>query len=152
MSQEIQFYTTDLFSDRFLSEFDGETDPFPSTNIYQCLKVLFQGTETKSKEYVEKYFYNVELDYLSIYSSNLEKVNQNFNKELQYIFNPKTNTFSFVDGKLWSNLEKIILEQTKDNLSKDDNGKSLKNNVKIAQDYKKLSDVFQKRMLFMAIF
>jgi hypothetical protein len=153
MSQEIQFYTIKIFSDVFLLEFDGETNPFTSTHIYQCLKGLFQGTETKSKKFREKYFENVELDHLSISSSDLKKLKKDFNKELKIVFDNKTDMFSFVDEELWSNLEKIIFEQTKEIFSKeDDENKSLKNNIKIAQDYKKLLDLFQKRILFMAIF
>ena len=54
--------------------------------------------------------------------------------------------------ELWSNLEKIIFDQTKQCLSDNEKSKSLKNNIKISQDYKKLLDLFQKRILFMAIF
>lgn len=152
MSQEIQFYTTTILSDIFLSEFNGETNPFSSNNIYQCLKGLFQGTEKKSEEYVKKYFENVELDYLSISASELEKINKDFKEELKYLFDPQSNTFSFVNETLWSNLQTIIFDQSKKCFSNEDKKKSLDYNLAIMQDYKRLLDLFQKRVLFMVIF
>jgi DNA-binding FrmR family transcriptional regulator len=53
---------------------------------------------------------------------------------------------------LQSILEKIIFDKTKQCLSDNEKSQSLKNNMKISQDYKKLLDLFQKRILFMAIF
>lgn len=152
MSQEIQFYTIKIYSDMFLSEFDGETIPFPSENLYESLKKLFQGTETKAQEYVEKYFNNVELDYLSIYLRELEKIDQKLDQKYQYIFDKNNNSMSFINESLWSSLETIIFDKTKNCFSNDNKSKSLKDNVKISQDYKKLLDLFQKRILFMAIF
>jgi len=152
MSQEIQFYTIKIYSDMFLSEFDGETIPFPSENLYESLKKLFQGTETKAQEYVEKYFNNVELDYLSIYLRELEKIDQKLDHKYQYIFDKNNNSMSFINESLWSSLETIIFDKTKNCFSNYNKSKSLKDNVKISQDYKKLLDLFQKRILFMAIF
>jgi hypothetical protein len=152
MSQAIQFYTIKIFSKKFLSEFDGNTIPFSSKSIYECLKGLFQGTETKSQEYVEKYFDAVELGYLEIHLSELEKIDPDLNQKYEYIFDPKSDPFSFINKELWSNLEKIIFDKTKQCLSDNEESKSLKNNMKISQDYKKLLDLFQKRILFMAIF
>jgi len=152
MSQGIQFYTIKIFSEMFLLEFNGDTIPFSSKNIYECLKGLFQGTETKSPEYVQKYFDSVDLDYLfDISLSELEKIDPDLERKYQYIFDPKSDSLSFINEELWSTLEKIIFDKTKQCLSDDEKSKSLKNNVKISQDYKKLLDLFQKRILFMAI-
>ncbi|WP_353932222.1 hypothetical protein WJM97_06460 [Okeanomitos corallinicola TIOX110] len=153
MPQEIQFFTIKIFSEMFLSEFNGETNPFNTNSIYKCLKELFQGTETKSQEYVDKYFDNVELDYLcNITLSELEKIDADLDKKYQHIFDPKTNTLSFVNEELWSTLEKIIVDKTQKCLSGENKSTSLKNNVKISQDYQKLLDLFNKRILFMASF
>lgn len=152
MSQGIHFYTIKIFSEVFISEFNGDTISFSSKNIYQCLKGLFQGTEIKSQEYLEKYFDNVELDYLDIDLPELEKIDPDLEQKYQYIFDPKSDILSFINEELWSTLEKIIFDKTKQCFSEDAKSKSLKNNVKISQDYKKLLDLFQKRILFMAIF
>ena len=152
MTQKIQFYTTKLFSEVFLSKFKDGTIPFSSNNIYQCLKELFAGTQIKSQEYVEEYFDNVELDYLSIYLSELEKVEPQSTKNYQYLFDSKTNSFSFVDETLWSNLEIIIFDKSKECFSGADKKKSLKDNLAIMEDYKKLLHLFWKRVLFIAVF
>lgn len=152
MSQAIHFFTIKIiFSEKFLSEFNRDTIPFSSKNIYECLKGLFQGTETKSQEYVEKYFDPVDLDYLGIDLHELEHIDQDLDHKYQYIFG-KSNTLSFVNEELWSTLEKIIFDKTQKCFSEEAKSKSLKNNVEISQDYKKLLDLFQKRILFMAIF
>jgi hypothetical protein len=152
MSEQTQFYTIKIFSEMFLSEFSGDTIPFSSENIYKCLKGLFQGTEIKSREYREKYFDNVDLDYLEIDPRELEKIDPYLDKKYKHIFDPKSDTFLFINEELWSTLEKIIFDKTKQCFSEDSKSKSLKNNVKISQDYKRLLDLFQKRILFMAIF
>jgi hypothetical protein len=152
MPQGIHFFTIKIFSEKFLSEFNGETISFSSENIYQCLKGLFQGTEIKSQEYLEKYFDRVDLYYLDIDLCELEKIDPDLNQKYQYIFDPKSDTLSFINEELWSTLEKIIFDKTKQCFSEDSESKSLKNNVKISQDYKRLLDLFKKRILFMSIF
>lgn len=153
MSAGTQFFTIKIFSEMFLSEFDGETNPFNSNSIYECLKGLFQGTEIKSKEYVEKYFDPVDLDYLlDIRLSELEKIDAELENKFQYIFDSKHQPLLFINEELWSTLEKIIFDKTQKCLSDDDKSKSLKNNVAISQDYNKLLNLFRKKILFMAIF
>ncbi|MEI6445273.1 MAG: hypothetical protein WCO29_19635 [Nostocales cyanobacterium ELA583] len=153
MTQRIQFSIIKVFSEKFLSEFDGETNPFVTGNIYECLKGLFKGTEKNSSEYVEKYFENVELNYLSITEVELEKIDKTSLKELKYIFDRETNSLSLVDEELWINLEKIIFNELKKCLdNNEDMKKSLKYHCDIIHDYQKLLGLFHKRILFINIF
>ncbi|WP_071189513.1 hypothetical protein [Trichormus sp. NMC-1] len=155
MSQTIQFYTITIFSEKFVSEFNEETSPFSLDSIYKCLKELFKGTEKNAKEYRDKYFESVELD-ISISGTELEQIDKDFTQELQYIFDPETDIFSLVDDKLWFSLQKIIHNKMKViiNGENDENdiNKILKFNTEISKDYAKLSELFHKRKLFIALF
>lgn len=152
MPQKILFFTIEIFTDKFTSEFNGETDPFTTQNVYQCLKELFKGTETNSSEYVEKYFSNVELNSLSIKEIELEKIDKDFLCKLKYIFDQKTNSLSLVDKELWLIFEQIIFNKVNECFDDKNKSKSLEDNAEIIGDYLKLRDLFQKKILFISIF
>lgn len=161
MSSEIQFYKSEIATEKFAKLVGSEDVPlFSEEDIYRALKSLFEGKERVSKEYVEALFESVELDGLLTLSDNdLENIDPQFSDNLKYLFDREKQPFSFVDKKLWQNLEKIIvgkiLEAASYNNESNENNESYKERLDninyIIKDYIRLKELFQQKNLFIAV-
>ncbi len=163
MSSEIQFYKSKIFSEEFTKSVSGDAVQLSKEDIFRALKSLFEGKEKVAQEYRGELFEEVKLEgLLTLSDKDLEKIDPRWSNEdeLYYLFDPKTQTFSFVDKKLWQNLEKIILSKISkavpnNHENKEDSSKTsetLDGISDICQDYRNLKKLFEEKNLFIAIF
>ncbi|MEG3921168.1 hypothetical protein [Microcoleus sp. POL10_C6] len=148
MSQKLQFWQTKIFSEEV-------TQGFTYESLYEALKSLLRGTEIHSSEYVENYFEKVQLNYLRINLAQLEKIVPEDTKNLKYVlFDPKKTTFFMMDHQIWSGIQTLTESFIRDTINeeKQELEEKLKKTTGIAKDYDCLSNLFEKKLLFVAIF
>lgn len=150
MTQKLQFRKSKIFE-------ESVSESFPHESIHRSLQELLKGTESKSEEYIDKYFETVETKaYLTITNSSLEKVlGKKYRDSLKYkLFDPKKTTFFMMDHQVWEGIEEIFFLEIKEMSGNSENDKTacLEKMSGIMGDYAILSDLFKKKMLFANIF
>lgn len=148
MSQRFYFYKSKVFSEEV-------TEGFSRENVYESIKSLFKGSDSHAEEFIGKYFEVITIDSIRISYSAIEKINPNFSKRLNCIFNAKISHFFMIEPEIWSTLEKIVEQLIRNNLDKKNEEKTpdiLKKNHEISREYVLLSELFNKKLLFGKIF
>jgi hypothetical protein len=148
MSLKLHFWQTKIFSEEVTQGFSYES-------LHEALKSLLRGTEMRSSEYIEKYFENVQLNYLRISEAQLEKIVPDYSKNLKYVlFDPQKTIFFMMDHQVWGGVQTIVESSIKNviNEEKQSLEEKLKRTTGIAKDYDRLSTLFEKKFLFANIF
>lgn len=148
MSQNIHFYKTKAFLE--------EVPPnFPKESVYESIKSLFKGCDSHAAEYIDRYFELINIDSINISYSAIQKINPDFSKKLNCIFDPADSQFFMIDPEIWSTLEKIVEKLIMDNFDPKKGVKPtdrLKKNYEISLEYGRLLELFKKNLLFGNIF
>lgn len=148
MSQKLQFWQTKIFSEEV-------TQGFTDESLYEALKSLLRGTEIYSSEYVSNYFETVQLNYLRINLAQLEKIVPEDTKNLKYVlFDPKKTTFFMMDRQIWRGIQTLTESFIRDTINEEKQKleEKLKKTTGIAKDYDCLSNLVEKKLLFVSIF
>lgn len=148
MSQKLQFYKLEVFSEE-------TTQGFDENNVYESIKALLKGSEHLALEMKDKYFKNVQLDSIDISYSELEENNSGFENELKFIYEPKKVPFFMVDNIIWSKIQQIVdnkIEKKYQKKTKSETAQRLKEISRISEDYNTLSNLFDRKLLFVFIF
>lgn len=144
MPQALLFYKANFFAQEVARN-------VPTSNVLAAVKSLFRVRDDLVLDMIDTYFESLILERLNINYKELMDVEPNYEKEVDYIFDPSLYSFCMVNTKNWAVIEKVVkgnIELILNNSEEKDLSKKL-NQVHLAtNDYILLRDLFHQNLLF----